>query len=108
MDDAFFRRALRATLPLIVWILHFGFVYATAAAQCSPGGLRAGGPDRMLLGAVTFVAIAACALLAWRARAVPSSPHAGLLDWARLVLAVLALVAVTWNGVPLLLTAGCA
>jgi len=108
MDEHFLRRALRATLPLIVWILHFGFVYATAAAQCSPGGLRPGGPDRVLLGCVTVVAMAICALLAWRARSVPGSPHAGLLDWTRLVLAALSLVAVTWNGIPLLLTSGCA
>ncbi len=108
MSERFFRRCLRATLPLLVWILHFAFLYGTAAAQCSPGGLRAGGPDRVLLGGVTVLAIAICAWLAWRARRVPRSPHAGLLDWARLVLAVLALVAVVWNGVPLLLTAGCA
>jgi hypothetical protein len=37
MRERFFPRVLRATLPLIVWILHFAFVYGTAAAQCSPG-----------------------------------------------------------------------
>ena len=108
MNERFFPRVLRATLPLIVWILHFAFVYGTAAAQCSPAGLRAGGPDRLLLGAVTVAAIAFCAVLAWRARKVPSSPHAGLLDWTRLVLAALATVALAWNGLPLLLVAGCA
>ena len=108
MDDHFFRRCLCATLPLLVWIVHFAFVYLTAAAQCSPGGLRAGGPDRALLGGATLLAILVCAWLAWRARMVPRSPQAGLLDWTRLVLAVLALVAVTWTGVPLLLTQGCA
>jgi hypothetical protein len=108
MNEHFFRRALHATLPLIVWMLHFAFVYVTAAAQCTPAGMRAGGPDRALLGAVTVAAIAVCALLAWRARGVAHSPRAGLLDWTRLVLAVLATIAVTWNGVPLLLTVGCA
>lgn len=108
MNERFFPRTLRATLPLIVWIVYFAFTYATAAAQCSPGGLRPGGPDRLLLGGVTIVALAICAWLAWGARTVPNSPHAGLFDWTRLVLAVLALVAIAWNGVPLLLTAGCA
>jgi len=49
-----------------------------------------------------------CAWLAWRARGVLWRDDAGLLDWTRLVLAVLALVAVAWGGVPLLLVAGCA
>jgi hypothetical protein len=39
---------------------------------------------------------------------VPARRDAGVLDWSRLVLAVLALVAVAWTGVPLLLVAGCA
>jgi hypothetical protein len=39
---------------------------------------------------------------------VPRRGDAGLLDWTRLTLAVLALVAVAWMGVPLLLVDGCA
>jgi hypothetical protein len=108
MRERFFPRVLRATLPLIVWILHFAFVYGTAAAQCSPGGWRPEGPDRALLGGVTVAALAFCGWLAWGARKVPSSPRAGLLDWTRLVLALLATVAIAWNGIPLLLVAGCA
>jgi hypothetical protein len=105
---SFWGRVLAGTLPLLVWSLHFAFTYGLAAAQCTPAGLRPGGPDRVLLGAVTLGAIGACAWLAWRARGVPRREDAGLLDWARLVLAVLALVAVAWTGVPLLLVAGCA
>jgi hypothetical protein len=106
--ESFGRRLLAGTLPLLVWSLHFAFNYGLAAAQCTPAGMRPGGPDRALLGGVTLVAIGACAWLAWRARGVPRRTDAGLLDWARLVLAVLALVAVAWTGVPLLLVAGCA
>lgn len=106
--ESFWRRVLAATLPLLVWSVHFAFSYGLAAAQCTPAGMRPGGPDRALLGAVTAVAVGACAWLAWRARGVPRRVDAGLFDWARLVLAVLALVAVTWVGVPLLLVAGCA
>jgi hypothetical protein len=106
--ESFWRRLLAGTLPLLVWSLHFAFAYGLAAAQCTPAGLRPGGPDRTLLGGATLVAIGACAWLAWRARGVPRRIDAGLLDWARLVLAVLALVAVAWTGVPLLLLAGCA
>lgn len=108
MNERFFPRVLRATLPLLVWIVYFAFTYGAAAAQCSPGGMRAGGPDRLLLGAATAVALLVCAWVAWDARTVPRSPHAGLLDWTRLVLGGLATVAVAWNGIPLLLTAGCA
>jgi hypothetical protein len=106
--DGFWRRLLAGILPLLVWIAHFAFSYGLAAAQCAPAGLRAGGPDRVLLAGVTLVAIVACAWLAWRARDVPRRIDAGLLDWARLVLSVLALVAVAWNAVPMLLVAGCA
>jgi hypothetical protein len=106
--ESFWRRALAATLPLLVWSVHFAFTYGVAAAQCTPAAMRPGGPDRVLLGAVTLAAVGACAWLAWRARGVPRRIDAGLLDWARLVLAVLALVAVAWTGVPLLLVAGCA
>ena len=106
--ESFWRRVLAATLPLLVWSLHFAFTYGLAAAQCTPAGMRPGGPDRVLLGVVTAVAAGACAWLAWRARGVPRRTDAGLLDWTRFVLAVLAFVAVAWTGVPLLLVRGCA
>ena len=108
MGEHFFRRLLRGILPMLIWVAHFAFSYGLAAAQCTPAGLRTGGPDRLLLGGVTALALAVCALLAWRARDVPRRPDAGLLDWAELVLAVLALVAVAWNALPILLTTGCA
>ncbi len=106
--ESFWRRLLAGTLPLLVWSVHFAFTYGVAAAQCTPAAMRPGGPDRALLGAVTIAAAGVCAWLAWRARGVARRDDAGLLDWARLVLAVLALVAVAWTGVPLLLVAGCA
>jgi hypothetical protein len=107
-SEPFFRRVLRVTLPLLVWIVHFAFSYGLTAAQCSPGGLRAGGPDRLLLGAVTALALAVCALLAWRGRAALFEREAGLAQRSGALLAVLALVAVAWVGLPLLLVGGCA
>jgi hypothetical protein len=106
--EHFLRRVLHATLPLLIWIVYFGFSYGLAAAQCSPAGLRADGPDRLLLGAVTLAAMAACALLAWRGRAALFERQAGLAQRVGAVLAVLALVAVGWTGLPLLLVGGCA
>lgn len=106
--EHFLRRVLRATLPLLVWIAYFAFSYGLAAAQCAPGGLRAGGPDRLLLGATTLAALAVCALLAWRGRRELFDRQAGLAQRVGAVLAVLALVAVGWTGLPLLLVGGCA
>jgi hypothetical protein len=108
LNEHFFRRLLRGTLPLLVWVLHFAFCYGLAAAQCTPAGLRPGGPDRLLLGSATLLALGACAWLAWRARGAVRRPDAGLLDRAALLSAVLAGVAVAWNGLPVLLVAGCA
>jgi hypothetical protein len=106
--EGFWRRVLQAGLPLLIWIVHFAFSYGLAAAQCSPRGLRPGGPDRVLLGVVTIAALAACALLAWRRRGAFSSRAAGLAQRVGAVLAVLAFIAIAWAGMPLLLVGGCA
>jgi NADH:ubiquinone oxidoreductase subunit 2 (subunit N) len=106
--EGFWRRALGVTLPLLVWIVHFAFSYGLAAAQCSPRGLRAGGPDRLLLGGVTVAAFAVCALLAWRRRAALLDRQAGLARRAGALLALLAAIAIAWAGIPLLLVGGCA
>jgi hypothetical protein len=102
------RRALWTILPLLIWIGHFAFSYALAAAQCTPAGLRQDGPDRLLLGVVTLAALAVCAWLAWRGRGALLDRDAGLAQRAGALLAVLALVAIAWSGMPLLLVAGCA
>jgi len=108
-NEHFFRRLLRAILPLLVWLLHFAFCYGLAAAQCTPAMMREGGPDRLLLGVATVAALAICAWLTWRGRAVLRRPNtAGLLEWAAFVFAALALVAVSWNSLPIMLVAGCA
>jgi hypothetical protein len=106
--EGFWRRVLQATLPLPIWIVHFAFSYGLAAAQCSPAGLRSGGPDRVLLGVVTAAALAACVLLAWRRRGALLDREAGLAERVGAVLAVLALVAIGWAGLPLFLVSGCA
>jgi hypothetical protein len=106
--EGFWRRVLQAGLPLLIWIAHFAFSYGLAAAQCSPRGLRPGGPDRVLLGVVTVAALAACALLAWRRRGALANRGAGLAQRVGALLAVLASIAIAWAGMPLLLVGGCA
>ncbi|MEX5745130.1 hypothetical protein [Massilia sp. X63] len=111
MHDHFFRQLLRGTLPLLVWATHFTFCYLLAAAQCTPASMRTEGPDRMLLGAATAAALGLCLWLAWRERAIlrpGAGAAAGLLDWAAALSALLALVGITWTGLPLLLAGGCA
>jgi len=109
MQDRFWRQLLRGTLPLLVWAAHFAFCYLLAAAQCTPALMRAGGPDRMLMGGVTVVALALCAWLLWRERGIlGNAKEAALLDWAGALGALLALVGIVWTGLPLLLVQGCA
>ncbi len=109
MHDHFFRQLTRGTLPLLVWAAHFTFCYLLAAAQCTPAVMRAGGPDRLLLGLATVAALLICLWLAWRERGILREPQsAGLLDWAAALGALLALVGIVWTGLPLLLVSGCA
>lgn len=107
--EHFFRRTLRAVLPLLVWILHFAFCYGLAAAQCSPGGMRVGGPDRMAMAVATAAALGACAWLTWRGRGVLGRPgSAGLWEWSAFLFAALSFMAVAWSSVPLFIVDGCA
>jgi hypothetical protein len=109
MHDHFFRQLTRGTLPLLVWAAHFIFCYLLAAAQCTPAAMRAGGPDRVLLGGVTLVALLVSGYLAWRERGIlRAGSAAGLLDWAAALGALMAFVAIVWTGLPILLVAGCA
>ena len=108
-NEHFFRRMLRAILPLLVWLLHFIFCYGLAAAQCTPAGMRPGGPDRTAMGIATVVALAVLAWLVWRGRGVLAQPsRAGLWQWTAFLFAALSLVAVSWNSVGILLVGGCA
>lgn len=108
MDDHFFRRATRASLPFLIWAAHFGVSYTVAAAQCTPGAWRPQGPNPWLLGALTLLALAACA---WSGAAAAKRLRQGSNEFADYVAAtgaVLALVAITWTAIPVLLVKGCA
>jgi len=109
MEDRFWRQLLRGTLPFLVWAAHFIFCYLLAAAQCTPAAMRAGGPDRMLMGIVTIAALALCAWLMWRERGIMGrAREAALLEWSAALGALLAFVGIVWTGLPLLLVQGCA
>jgi cadmium resistance protein CadD (predicted permease) len=109
MRDRFFTRLLHGTLPLIIWAAHFFAAYMLVAAQCSAAAVTAGSPRRWMLGALSLLAIGACAALLWRART--TLRHAGsetsLLDWAAAGSGVLATAGIAWTSIPMLLVEGC-
>lgn len=110
MNDHFFRRLWGGTLPLIIWGLHFTACYVLVAVACSPAGYTPGAPNRLLLGGVSLAALAACALLAWRAKNTlrAAGDDTGLYEWAAAGSAVLALAGVAWTSLPILMLSGCA
>ena len=108
MDDRFFQRATRASLPLLAWAAHFGFSYIVAAAQCTPGAWRPAGPNPWLLGGATLLALAVCV---WSGAAAGKRLRQGsteFVDYVAAASAVLAFVAIAWTGIPVLLVTGCA
>ncbi|MET0320991.1 MAG: hypothetical protein ABW069_09755 [Duganella sp.] len=110
-QDRLLSRMLRVVLPLVIWGVHFFFCYAYAAVACERGGDPVAG-----LVVTSVLAVAAAAALAAmalrrvcgaassraRARAAP-----GLEDWASLVSGALALVAIVWTCVPMLMVQVC-
>jgi len=109
MHDRFIRQLMRGTLPFLVWGAHFTFCYLLAAVQCTPAAMRDGGPDRLLLGIATALALIVCAWLLWRERGMlRGAQEASLLDWAAGLSALLALIGILWTGMPLLMVQGCA
>lgn len=114
---AFVRTAARILSGVLIWGGHFLFIYATTAVICARGwdaqrwfGV---GPLPGLIGAAT---VAAFAIAGWMiAQAVRSARHhrapdrtAHFLDWMTAAVCALALVAIVWETLPLLLVPGCA
>ena len=108
MNDHFFGRATRASLPFLIWAAHFGFAYIVAASQCTPGAFRAAGPNPWLLGGATLLSMAACAWVGALACKRLRQGSEEFVDYVAAASAVLAVVAVAWTGIPVLLVTGCA
>lgn len=108
MNDHFFRRATRASLPFLIWAAHFGFAYIVAASQCTPGAWRAEGPNPWLLGGATLLSMAACAWVGALAGKRLRQGSDEFVDYVGAASAVLAFIAVAWTGIPVLLVSGCA
>ncbi len=90
MREAFFKPVLRAMAPLLLWAVHFFLCYVISAER------------RLLLGLLSAGALAVCAWLLWRQRAVLDE-RASLRDWSGAGGAVLALIGIAWTSVPIVL-----
>jgi hypothetical protein len=107
----FFIAVRRAMLPLLVWAGHFALVYVTTAVACMRGLVeaRVGGAPLLqgTLGAFGAIAVVWLVILLVRQdrNAVRGTP--GLIDDARRIATVLALVGVTWTSVAILIPPGC-
>lgn len=92
MREAFFRPVLRALAPLLLWAVHFFLCYVISAER------------RLLLALLSAAALAVCAWLLWRRRAVLDE-RASLRAWSGAGGAALALIGIAWTCVPILLLA---
>lgn len=93
--------SLRIGFPVIVWGLHFGVVYALTALACARAA-----PQTVpwTIGVATLVA--AGAMIVTILRAWPRSSD--FTGWLTGALAAAALVAIVWEGLPVLLVPPCA
>ena len=103
--ERLFTKLAYGCAPLLVWAAHFTFLYGLAAAQCSPLLARAA-PSAWLMWLASALAAALCLLMLWRANGALRG-QAALPDVACAASALLALAAIAWTTLPLLLLDGC-
>jgi hypothetical protein len=104
-QDRLLSKMTLAVAPLLIWAAHFFFCYAWTAAACQRGGDPA-----VALGVASVLALGAAALLlAGALRPVCRAPRpVRLIVWVHFASAALALAAIVWTCVPMLMLAGCA
>ncbi|SEN11574.1 hypothetical protein SAMN05428959_101261 [Duganella sp. CF517] len=103
-QDMLLRKMTLTVAPLLVWAAHFFFCYAWTAAACQRNGDPA-----LVLGVVSVLAVSAAALLlAHSLRRLCRAPQpVPLIVWVHFASAALALTAVVWTCVPILMLARC-
>lgn len=90
--DGTLRRMLYATAPLLLWAGHFALMYLLAVLHAGRAGMIV----------LSLLALGAAGALVWRAARQPSGERA-LHELAMGANAVLALIAIVWTSVPLLI-----
>jgi hypothetical protein len=103
-QDRLLGQMTMAVAPLLVWAAHFFFCYAWTAAACHRGGDPA-----LALSMASALALAAAALLLTRAlRRLCRAPRpVRLIVWVHFASAALALAAIVWTCVPMLMLDMC-
>lgn len=102
MTKHFMKTAWHAGAPLAAWALHFGFCYVLVAVQCTRSAVQSSTP----LWLATFAALAWCGWMLWKAWPALRG-EAPLAAQARAVTALLAIAAISWTALPMLLLGGC-
>ena len=103
-QDRLLSRMTLAVAPLLVWAAHFFFCYAWTAVVCERGG----DPGVALVVASVLAAGAAVALLMRALRPLCGArPPVRLIVWVHFALAALALAAIAWTCVPILMLPMC-
>lgn len=99
---------------LLIWAAHFLVIYGVTGLACTGrfGDVRVLGLGiaELTIGAATVLALlAAATVLVWTLRSGKQTESGSLafLRWMAAMVAVLALIAIVWNGLPVLLVPGC-
>ena len=112
-DEPLFKKTLAATAPLLLWAAHFVFLYVFVAVACIAGVAErrlAGYPlgTAMLLLESAAAVIAACFLLLRSARLLRRrGDTSGLVAVVRAACALLAVFAIAWCSLPVILLTTC-
>lgn len=103
-QDRLLSQMTLAVAPLLVWAAHFFFCYAWTAVVCQRGGDPA-----MVLAVASVLALGAAALLLACAlrRLCRAAQPVRLIVWVRFASAALALAAISWTCVPMLMLGMC-
>ena len=103
-QDRLLSKVTLAVAPLLIWAVHFFFCYAWTAAACQRGA-----DPGLALTVASVLALGAAALLLARAvrPACRASQPVRLVVWVHLASAALALAAIVWTCVPMLMLEMC-
>lgn len=104
-QDRLLSKMVGALTPLLIWAAHFFFCYLWTVTACQRGADPAAA-----LGVASALALGVGALLLARAlrRLRLTSEPVRLIDWVHFAAAVLALAAIAWTCVPMLMLDLCA
>jgi hypothetical protein len=92
---------LRISAGAMVWALHFAAIYGITALACARGSA---GPVPWAIGIATIVAVGLVFFLIW----ISFKDIGAFANWLSAAVAGLALLAIVWEAVPVLLVPACA